>query len=176
MDFSQLIIHTNIKQDLSNETIKEVAAEFGIKNGDITIKEKLTMETLLDAFSTSRVYIPSIFIINKADQGKSKSKNLNTKQYLSAFTGEGLEELKEKIWETLGLTKVYLVRPDDKPNLHNPIIVKSGQTLKDVASKIGTEFAENKKLAKIWGPGAHYPGQEVSLSLPIKEGMQIRFL
>lgn len=174
-----LILHSNIKQDLSKETIKEVAGEFGIKNGDITIKEKLTMETLLDAFSTSRAYIAALFIINKVDLA---TKNFNELIHrskpilISAEEGTDLETLKEKIWETLGLIKVYLVRPDDKPNMESPIIMKSGQILKDVAEKIGTDFAENKKLAKIWGPGAHFPGQEVSLALPIKEGMQIRFL
>ena len=211
-----LTIHTNLKQNLDKETIKDVAGEFGIKNGDITIKEKLTMETLVDAFSTSRAYIPSLFVINKVDLG---IKNFNdvlrgpkstvsssergrhmSVQFLSrpevggflessyelihqskpilisAERGEGLEELKEKIWEALKLVKVYLVKPDDKPNLESPIILKAEQTLKDVAEKIGTEFAENKKLAKIWGPGAHYPGQEVSLTLPIKERMQVRFI
>ena len=69
-----------------------------------------------------------------------------------------------------------MVRPDDKPNLESPIIMKAGETLKDVAEKIGSEFAENKRLAKIWGPGAHYPGQEVSLSLHTREGMQVRFI
>lgn len=171
-----LLIHTNIKQNLDKETIKEVASEFGVKNGDITIKEKLTMETLVDSFSTSRVYIPAIFVINKIDKN-TKYKVLSTKYLaLSAERGLGLDKLKERIWAELKLIKVYLVKPDDKPNLENPIIMREGQALKDVAESIGSEFAEGKKLAKIWGPGAHYPGQEVSLTLPVKEGMQVRFL
>ena len=51
-----------------------------------------------------------------------------------------------------------------------------GNTLKEVAEKIGTEFAEDKNKAKIWGSGAKFPGQEVSLTTPIRDGMQIRFL
>lgn len=171
-----LIIHSNIKQDLGHETIKDVAGEFGVKNGDITIRERLTMETLVDSFSTSRVYTPAIFLVNKIDTG-AKLKSQGAKyELISAEKGLGLEELKERIWEALKLVKIYLVRPDDKPNLNNPIIMKAGQTLKDVAESIGSEFAENKKLAKIWGPGAHYPGQEVSLNLPVREGLQIRFI
>ena len=46
----------------------------------------------------------------------------------------------------------------------------------DVAKKIGTEFAQTKTKAKIWGGGAKFPAQEVSLKTKIKEGMMIRFL
>ena len=54
--------------------------------------------------------------------------------------------------------------------------MKKGEILKDVALKIGTDFAENKKFAKIWGVGAHFPGQEVSLTTKVLEGMKVRFL
>jgi len=54
--------------------------------------------------------------------------------------------------------------------------MKEGQTLKDLAEKIGTDFAQDKKSAKIWGEEAKFPGQEVSLSTPLTEKMQIRFI
>ncbi len=62
-----ITIHTNIKQDLSDLTIKEIASEMGIKNADISIKENVTIDSLIDSFSTSRIYIPAIFIVNKID-------------------------------------------------------------------------------------------------------------
>jgi ribosome-interacting GTPase 1 len=48
--------------------------------------------------------------------------------------------------------------------------------LKDVVEKIGPDFAENKKLVKIWGSGAKFPGQEVSFETEVLEGMKIRYL
>jgi len=72
-----LVIHSNIKQDLKEETIKSVISEMGIKNAEVTINEKLTIERLIDAFSPNRVYIPAISVINKIDQIKGgKEKNL----------------------------------------------------------------------------------------------------
>lgn len=170
-----LIIHSNVKQDISKETIKEVAMEFGAKNAEITIKEKISLDRLIDAFSQSRVYLPALFIVNKIDEAS----NLNFEKNIlgiSADTGEGITELKKAIWDKLGLIRVYLVRPDDEPSYDNPVIAKKGEVIGDVAVKIGSDFAEGKKLAKIWGPSARFPGQEVSLSTPVHEGMQIRFL
>ncbi len=88
----------------------------------------------------------------------------------------GLTELKKEIWKELNLVRVYLVRGDEKPNFENPIIVRNDNTLSDIMMKIGTEFARDKKLAKIWGKSAKFPGQEVSLSTTVSEGMQVRFL
>jgi ribosome-interacting GTPase 1 len=54
--------------------------------------------------------------------------------------------------------------------------MKQGQTLQDAAIKISEEFAEDKTKARIWGNGAKFPGQEVSLSTKVQEGMQVRFI
>lgn len=168
-----ITIKSNIKQELDKQTIREVAWEFGVKNGEISIREKLTMQTLVDSFASNRVYIPCIYVLNKADLLKKTT----NKDYLkiSAEQKSGIDELKKVIWDTLGLATVYLVRPEDEPSMENPIIMKRDNTLADVAQKIGSEFAENKTGAKIWGEGSKFAGQEVSLKTKVQEGMMVRF-
>lgn len=177
-----VIVHTNIKQDLDKETIKEVASEFGIKNGEITVNEKLTLNRLIDAFAKNRVYIPGIYVVNKIDDVKSKIQISNLKRLdprilkISAETGIGIDEMKNKIWEKLQFVTLFLVKADEEPHGNSPLIVKNNLTLKEVAEKIGSEFAEGKIAAKIWGNGSKFPGQEVSLSARIQDGMQVRFI
>jgi len=216
-----LSIHSNIKQEIGEQTIKAVAQEFGVKNGEITINEKLDMNTLIDAFSGSRAYLPALFVVNKIDlTQKPSNKSPNEFSLITAFKktprqqlrsfgrgdefdadmssslrqgnhglkpvedvidisaqeGKGIEGLLEKIWERLKLVRVYLVRPKEEPSFNHAMIMKEGQTLKDLAEKIGTDFAQDKKSAKIWGEEAKFPGQEVSLSTPLTEKMQIRFI
>ena len=180
-----ILIRSNIKQDFSKETVKSIASEMGIKNAEITINEKLDIDRLIDAFSRNRVYLPSISVINKSDLLTSPIKNHKSlianhqpppTLLISAETGLGLDTLKETVWEKLKFITVYLVRPNEEPSNNNPIIVKRGKTLRDIAEEIGTEFAENKKQAKVWGSGAKFPGQEVSLSTSALDGMQVRFI
>jgi ribosome-interacting GTPase 1 len=76
----------------------------------------------------------------------------------------------------LQLVKIYLVEEGAKPNTNHPMIAHNGFTLTDVATSIGNNFAESKKLANIWGPGAYFPGQEVPLTTKVLEGMQVRFI
>lgn len=171
-----LEIKTNIKQELSRETIKEVAREMGIKNGEITIEEKLTTGNLVDAFSGNRVYVPALNVINKSDLIKQSTKFGFNAILISAERGIGIDKLRAQIWKKLNLVRVYLIKPDDNPNFNDPMVVKKDWTLKMVSQKIGNEFAENKTRAKIWGPGAKFPEQEVSLNTKVKDGMQIRYI
>ncbi|OGM76519.1 hypothetical protein A2208_00825 [Candidatus Woesebacteria bacterium RIFOXYA1_FULL_43_16] len=172
-----LEILSNIKQAIDKDTIKEIAREYGINNGSITFKEKITYNRLFDAFSNNRVYIPAIFVINKVDM-EPNYRSMIAGEYsaISANIGEGIPDLIEQIWRALKFVTVYLVKPDEDVSTGNPIIMKEGETLKAVALKIGPDFEESKKLVKIWGPGAKFPGQEVSFSTEVLEGMKIRFI
>jgi ribosome-interacting GTPase 1 len=162
-----IIVHSNIKQPVSKQTIAEVASEMGLKNVEITLEEELGIERLIDAFSRSRVYIPALLVVNKIDQTEKTSK-IPGRFYISAEKDLGLKELKEAIWQKLNFVRIYL--------LDESILMKKGQTLQDVANKIGSDFTASHKRAKIWGAGAKYPGQEVSLQKVVEEGMRVNFL
>ena len=179
-----ILVRSNIRQDLSKQTIKEIASEMGIKNAEITLNERVGFDRLIDAFSTNRVYLPSFCLINKSDLADSNTlktcctddSNHQYRLAISAEKGYGLDKLKEKIWEYLNFISVYLVQNDEEPNNNHPLIVKRGITLSEITDLIGSDFAETKKSAKIWGSSAKYPGQEVSLSTKAVNGMQIRFV
>jgi len=172
-----LDVFSNFKQRIDKGVVKEIAREFGIKNGTITLKENITEARLFDAFSVNRVYVPAIFVINKVDENPKYNDSIDGKYMpISAENGFGIEDLKKEIWKTLKFVTVYLVKPDTEPDFSDPIVMKEGETLRDVAIKIGSEFAESKKFVKIWGASAKFPEQEVSLDTEVVERMQIRFL
>ena len=172
-----LEVISNLKQNLEKETIKEIVREYGIKNGKITLKEKVSLNRLFDALSSNRVYIPAIFVVNKVDTKPNYKKMIEGEFVgISASLGQGIEKLKSNIWKSLEFITVYLVKPDENLEEGSPVVMKNGESLKDVAVKIGTDFANTHKLVKIWGPGAKFPGQEVSFSTEVLEGMKIRFI
>jgi uncharacterized protein len=172
-----LDVFSNFKQSIDKETVKEIAREFGIKNGIITLQEKISQRRLFDAFSLNRVYVPALFVINKVDM-EPNYRNMIDGDYvaISADKKEGVGTLISEIWKALKFVTVYLVKPDAEPDFSEPIVMKSTETLRDVAIKIGSDFADSKKLVKIWGTSAKFPGQEVSFDTKVSEGMQIRFL
>ena len=48
--------------------MKTILSEYKIHNADITLREDCTSEDLIDVVEGNRVYIPSIYVLNKIDQ------------------------------------------------------------------------------------------------------------
>ncbi len=132
------------------------------------------MDQIIDSFSSRIVYKKAIFVVNKVDTS-SKHKNSDY-IYISAEKEIGIEELKEKIWNELGLVTIYLVEKAEKPDTSKPIVMKDGDTLEDVATSIGSEFRQGTTIAKIWGNGARFDGQEMPLTTKVKDKMMVRFI
>jgi small GTP-binding protein len=150
---------------LSLRTIEEIAKEFRLVNGEIIIENDPNEEDLIDALAGNRVYLSCLKVVNKVDLGEEKDQDLI---YLSAEKGQGIEELKEKIWEKLVFIRVYL-RKEGKVDENEPLIMEQGATVKEALLKIHQDLVEEVKEVKLWGRSAQYQGQKVSLNQELKD-------
>ena len=161
---------------LSLKTVQELALEFRIRNGEIIIKEDITLERLIDAFLGNRVYLPYLVVVNKADLINENLGLPPSFILVSALKKQGIEKLKSAIWKKLGLLRVYLKPPEKPPDFSSPVIIKKGENLRNLLEKIALPKKEQILRAKIFGPGAKFPGQEVSLGFQPQEGTIVSFL
>lgn len=168
-------VTSNCRQtNFSLATVKDLAQNFKIRNGEIVLKEKLTLDRLIDAFMGNRVYLPYLSVINKIDINPlPKQKGLIQ---ISAQNNIGIDELKEAIWQKLGLVKIFLKARRKKTDFDEPLIVKKGKSLSQILENLMISDKELITCAKISGPGAKFPGQEVSLSFMPQEGTTVSFL
>jgi len=74
---------------------------------------------------------------------------------ISAREGDGLEELRLKVYQLLDIIRVYTKTPGQKPDFTDPIILKKGSTLEDAATQVHKDFAAKLKYARVWGSGKH---------------------
>lgn len=173
-------INSTVNQALSHDTIKSLAGEFHLPNAEIIIKENITIDRLIDAFMGNRVYLPYLVIINKVDLGfpKNMQKFLAEESemiLISAQTGDNLEKLKEKIWEKLNFIRIYL-KNGDIIDYDSPFIAQKNWTLKDLIGHISICNKGTFTEAKIYGAGAKYPGQEVSLTFIPQDETVVQFI
>lgn len=164
---------------INYETIKALAGEFRLSNAEIIIKENITLERLIDAFLGNRAYLPYLVAVNKIDLGIPKGLEKFVPEganivYLSAETGRNLDIFKEKIWEKLEFIRVYLKK--EEIDYDEPFILKKGQNLNSLLELISICTKDSFKKAKVYGPGAKFPGQEVSLSFQPQDETIIQFL
>lgn len=108
----------------------------------------------------------------KENQEKRKiSARLQSKKYnfviISTETKEGIEELKEKILNSLGRLRIYTKEPG-KEKSDKPMILDPESTVKEVAEKVLKNISSLKET-KIWGPSSKFPGQVVGLTHKLKD-------
>ncbi|MCL5090618.1 MAG: 50S ribosome-binding GTPase [Patescibacteria group bacterium] len=173
-------VNATTQLKISYDTIKSLANEFRLANAEVIIREDITLDRLIDAFVGSRAYLPYLIVINKVDLGIPKNLNnflpIGCKPVLiSSEINENLEQLKERIWQSLGFIRIYL-KEDDFIDYEKPVITKKEIDLKSMLEEVSIRRKETFKSAKIYGPGAKYPGQEVSLTFIPQDGTIVQFL
>ncbi len=79
---------------------------------------------------------------------------------ISAETGQGLEELRDAVYQFLGVIRVYTKKPGKPADMAAPFTVRRGGTVLDLAALIHRELPDKLKTARAWGTGV-FDGQPV---------------
>lgn len=80
---------------------------------------------------------------------------------VSAYTGDGLQELKKKIFSMLNIIRIYSKIPGKKVNLNDPFTLEKGSTVLDMARAVHKDFTQKLRFARIWSK-TKYDGQRVN--------------
>ncbi len=134
-------------------------------------------ENLKQSYGKKIIVFSKIDKLNNSEKRKINA-TLSSKKYnfvtISTKTKEGIEELKEKIFEGFDKIRVFTKEPG-KEKSNRPIILKPKSTVKDIAEKILKGFSKNVKETRIWGPSSKFAGQKIGLTHQLKDLDVIEF-
>ena len=88
---------------------------------------------------------------------------------VSAKTGHNFDVLKQTLFTSLEIIRVYTKAPGKEQDLSSPFVLKRGSKLEDLASKIHKDFLEKLKYARVWGKHV-YDGQMVQRDHVLHDG------
>ncbi|WP_049928529.1 OBG GTPase family GTP-binding protein [Halopiger goleimassiliensis] len=166
-------ITSSTDQDLDEGTIKDVLRDQGYVNADLNLQENVTIDRLIDGLMDNREYIPSITCVNKVDliepdyketvDEQLRERGLDPEEvtFISAEEKKGLDVLKDRIWENLGLIRVYMDKPGRGVDWEEPLVVEEGTTVGEAIEKLGGEMEERFRFARVTGPSATHDEQQV---------------
>ena len=152
--------------ELTDETIKAILRQFRIMNAEIVIREEIDAQQLIDVVEGNKAYISAITVINKSDLLTGKQldkvkKVLKPDLCISAANDVGLAEVKDLIYDKLSLIRIYMKEIDKKADMEEPMIIKSGSTLHELAEKVHKDFVKNFRFARVWGNSVKFAGQKL---------------
>ena len=153
---------------IDERTIRSILTEYGIHSADVLIRGDVTMDQFVDSMDSSCCYVPMLLIINKIDLADPQYiEDVKSKYpdalFIAADKGLNTEKLKDDIFDALKLIRVYLKPQGRKADMKDPLIIRKGSTVGDVAGRLHREFVRNFRHAKIWGTSVKFPGQKVGL-------------
>jgi len=166
-------VNASVDLDLDEDTIAEVVRENGVVNADVSIREPVDVDRLIDGVMDNRVYRPSLVAVNKADliEGdyaetvyeELRAHGIDPEEavFVSAEEGKGLDALKEAIWDELGLIRVYMDKPGRGPDYEEPLVLTEGATVGEACEKLGGDLEERFRFARVTGPSAKHDEQQV---------------
>ena len=181
-------VTASVDLDLAEETVTSVLREHGYVNADVTIGEQVDLDRLIDGILDNRVYVPSIVTVNKADlidQDYLQTVNANLREYdidpeeavfISAEEEKGLDALRDRIWDELGLIRIYMDKPGRGVDYEEPLLLFEGDSVEDACRKLGGEFEERFRFARVSGPSAKHDEQQVGLDHELADEDVLRIL
>lgn len=154
--------------NLSETTITAILKEYKIHNCQLTIREDITDEDLIDVLSSNARYMRCLFCYNKIDELSFDEflsiANKEENVVISCSKGWNMDELKDRIWDGLELKRIYTKKRGEDPDFIHPMVMKSDSTVKDLCLRIHKDFDLYFKHAFVWGTSARYYQQKVGLS------------
>ena len=88
---------------------------------------------------------------------------------VSAKEEMNFEEVKKEVYCRLDILRVYTKIPGKEADRTEPVILKRGSTIDDVALSVHKDFAAQLKYARVWGSGK-FDGQMVKRDYRVSEG------
>jgi len=73
--------------------------------------------------------------------------------------------LLERIWEELGMMRIYTKKRGFKPDFTDPLVVRRGSTIEDVAMQVHRSLVSNFNYALVWGKSSKFNPQPMKVSL-----------
>ncbi len=165
---------------LDQGTVAAALREQGVVNANVVIREDVTLDDLIDTLMKNRHYVRGLVALNKVDQvPRAKAEAIATRikrEYdidaipVSAEKGQGVEELRQGIFDALEFITIYMKPQGGEADLEEPMVITRGSRIEDVCRRIHRSFLRRFRFARVWGQSAKHEGQRVGLDHVIKGG------
>ena len=130
-----------------------------------TTKTRLAAESSLDEEDVGLAFTKTFFLANKMDDPEAEARLELFREIcpspfrelkISANQVETLEELRNAVYESLDVVRIYTKDPKKKePDKDRPFTLGRGDTLLDLAELIHKDYAKNLRFGKVWGSAVH---------------------
>ena len=152
-------------------TARQVLGEYKMHNVDLLFREDIGVDQLIDVIQGNRKYVRCLYVYNKIDTITIPEMDKLAREpdsiVISVHLKLNLDYFLEKMWEYMGLIRIYTKRKGAPPDLDDPIVLSSqrgGITVEDATAAISRELLDVFNFAYVWGTSCKHSPQRVGLA------------
>mmetsp|Transcript_11628 Transcript_11628/g.8491 ORF Transcript_11628/g.8491 Transcript_11628/m.8491 type:complete len:147 (-) Transcript_11628:101-541(-) len=143
--------------------VRSILQEYKIHNAHVNFRGDYDVDELIDVIEGNRKYAKCLYVYNKIDtisiEEVEALTNEETNVAISVTMKLGLDIMKEKIWDLLGLVRVYTKRKGMPPDFSDPLILTHGRhgcQVKSAILQIHKGLLKDFSYAMVWGRSVKY--------------------
>jgi ribosome-interacting GTPase 1 len=145
-----------------------ILGSYRIHNAEVVFREDASLEDLIDVIEGNRKYIKCLYVYNKIDTLSIEEIDSLARYpdavVISIHLNLNVDYMLKKMWEYMGLLRVYTKRRGQPPDLVQPVILshqRHGITVESVCNSISRDFMPIFNFALVWGRSTKYNPQRV---------------
>jgi uncharacterized protein len=132
-------------------------------------RRELVADLPADGDDPATCHLKTLLVANKSDDEAADIRLELAKEtfgdrfptlVISAERGDGLDEFRKRVYDLLGVMRVYTKQPGKPADMTSPFTCPIGSTVEEFAGHVHKDFEAGLKSARVWGSGA-FDGQTV---------------
>jgi len=164
--------------DCSEQDVAKLIASYGLRHALVKVMGEASLDDVEDYLLRRPVYKPTLIVANKIDLPGALDKLKKLQEAVagkltvipaSAKSGVDVNGLGRSLFQALDIIRVYTKEPGAPPS-KEPLVVKRGSTVLDVAEKLHSRLSRNFKYAKVWSNRLPFSPQRVGPSFVLEDG------
>lgn len=153
------------------DTVTRILGGYRVHNAEVLFREDCTVDDLIDVVEGNRKYVRCLYVYNKVDTLSIEEVDELARKpdsvVISIYMSLNLDYLLQRMWDYMGLIRIYTKRRGQAPDLSDPIVLSTerhGLTVEAVCQSISKEFLPIFNFALVWGRSTKFNPQRVGLS------------
>jgi len=168
--FNSTVTLTQLGDD-PQQAVRLILAEYKIHNCELMFREDISADQLIDVVLGNRKYVRCLYAYNKIDNITLEQVDALAREpnsvVISVHAQLNLDELLARMWEFMGLIRIYTKRKGSPPDLVEPVVLsdqRHGITVEAGVGQISKELLATFNYSMVWGRSTRYSPQRCGLS------------
>mmetsp|Transcript_48200 Transcript_48200/g.151460 ORF Transcript_48200/g.151460 Transcript_48200/m.151460 type:complete len:405 (+) Transcript_48200:62-1276(+) len=158
-------------ESISESDVRQLLHEYKINSAEVLFREDCTVDQFIDLIEGNRKYVRCLYVYNKIDMSSIEECRrimaMPDTMVLSCRMRLNSDVFAERLWDYLGLVRVYTKPRGKKPDFDDPIVLTEGRhgtTVEAACKHVHRSLVTTFDYAMVWGSSVKHTPQRVGLA------------